>query len=208
MILTEKPGTVLLFKKENTEGIYTFLLSQTSKFADSITKGNLFARFIVEQISKYIVDYLAEKTGHKYIHTELVLNNGWTIASWFNGVHIYELSDAELVKMRKIVDVYVPKVDIDANKLKQVAKKYWKKQYDFASLIQNAIIELLAFGNEQTEKEIEEKLKKYFDTPDRLICSELVARIYSDLGYTIERHSEFTTPDDISQSELFQRVYF
>lgn len=206
MILTEKPGTVLLFKKENTEGIYTFLLSQTQKLADSITKGNPLARFIVEQVSKYLINYLAEKVGHKYIHAELTLDNGWMIASWFNGVHIYELSDAELVKMRKIVDVYIPKVDIDASKLKQIAKKYWKKQYDFASLIQNTIVELLAFGNKQTEKEIEEKLKKYFDTPDHLICSELIARIYADLGYTIERHSEFTTPDDIAQSELFQKV--
>lgn len=206
MDILEKPGTVLLFKKEKTQGIYTFLLSQAQKLAESLTKNNPFAKFIVEQITKFIVDYLANRIGHNYIHAELTLEKGWAIAAWFNAVHVYQLDDKELINMRKLVDIYVPVVDINVEALKAVAKKYWRKQYDFASLIQNAIVEILAFGNKQTEEEIEKQLQKYYDSPDKLICSELIARIYGELGYVIAQHGEFVTPDDVAESELFQKV--
>lgn len=206
--LIETPGAVLLFRKENTQGIYTFLESLVQRFVEAKIKDNFLAKFISDIVAKLALEYISGIFNHKYIHAELVARNGWMFAAWFDGVNLYSPSDEDIIKLRKLTDVYIPKVPIDPDKLDKAIAKYFNKEYDFASLIQNAITKIFAFGNKKTEREIEDSLRKYFDTENRLICSELIARVYEELGYTIERHSEFTTPDDIAQSGLFQTVQF
>lgn len=205
MDILERPGTVLLFRKENTAGIYTFFQSQIQKIIEVKFKGAL-AEFAASYIAKMIVDYLANMFKHEYIHAELVARNGWIFAAWFSGVNLYYPTDKETIQIRKNVDVFIPNVEIDVEKLDKAIDKYYSMQYDFASLILNTITKIFALGDKASEQQIEERFRKYFDTRDKLICSELVARVYEELGYSIEKHSEFVTPDDIAMSKILKKA--
>jgi len=173
---TLKPGDALLFTKESTAGVYTY-------FAEK---------------NKPLADLLAKLVNHNYIHAELYLGNGWVIAGWFNGVKLYKPS----LQLLSTVHIYRPPIEVDKDKLKESVKKYFNYEYDWVSLILNGLPEIISFGNEQIEKIVEDWVK--YSDDQKLICSELIARIYEDLGYKIEPRAEFVTPDDIA--ERFQRV--
>ncbi|KLO24777.1 MULTISPECIES: hypothetical protein [unclassified Marinitoga] len=45
-----------------------------------------------------------------------------------------------------------------------------------------------------------------FDNPNAYICSELIARIYHDVGVDIKQNLEFVSPDDIAKSEEMIKI--
>lgn len=203
--LDERPGTVLLFRKENTDGAYTFLSKIIEKTIRRRTRDAL-TYTIARLIAQITLDKLAELFKHDYIHAELVLPRGHILAAWFNGVVKYTPTAEQAKMLRVNTDVFVPVVELDPVKLEQAAAKYVGKQYDFTSLILNFITQVRALGNEVKEEQLENALLKYYDNSEKMICSEVIARIYEELGYKIERSAEYTTPDDIAQSQLFQKV--
>jgi hypothetical protein len=123
------------------------------------------------------------------------------MAAWFNGVKLF----------RPTLD-YFDKFHIYRHKNAKpqdfenvdIIKKFFNKEYDFQSLIENGIVEALSFSI----KSLEENLENFFgnDTPNKLICSELVARYYREAGYPINDKDEFVSPDDIAQNPLIDRI--
>lgn len=212
-----KPGSVLLFKKEHTDGVYVFLRNKMDKFIELAvrelakrvpllknTQGLL--RTVMMFFSQQLLDYLSGLVRHKYIHVELITNRFELVGAWFNGVVRYAPKETDIRHLRRIADVYEPTVEVPPEALEHAISKFLGREYDFAGLLLNALTQIVSLGNEANEAAIEEGLLKYYNTPDKLTCSELIARIYDELGYKIERNSEFVTPDDIAHSKLFRPV--
>lgn len=187
-------GDVILIPTTSKDGLYTILMKwQETQFKDNI---------LLNLASKLFLNYLKSQTGHEYIHQELYLGNGWHMSQTGNGVMVYKPS----LDMYQIGHVYRYINDFDKNQFLKIAKMYHNKQYDYTSLILNAGIELFSLNNEQVEQEMENTMKQMYDNPNQMICSELVQRVYEDLGIKIERWQEYVTPDDIQKSPLFKRV--
>ena len=190
-----KPGSVILIPKENTMGFYTILNDLVEKqFGD-----NQVAKFV----AKLLIDQFSKVIRHNYMHAELYLKNGWQIGAWLNGVHTWHPP----LSYYTSVHIYEPTFEFDEKKFFEAVKKYKESKYDFASLVLNTIVEVWALGSDVTESSLEDAFAKYYKNEDQLICSELVGRVYKDLGIQIERDPEYLTPDDIAQSPLFRRVY-
>lgn len=177
------PGDVILVPKENTAGIYTF---------------------IAERFGKAFADALSFFFGHNYIHAEIYVANGWQMGAWFDGVKVWKppLNYFGLVHVYRLKPELKKVITIE-NMLEAV-RKYFNREYDFPSLILNALIQILSFNSEKREAKLQADFGLYAN--ERVICSELVAKIYEDIGITIEHNSEFVTPDDIANSSLFYRV--
>lgn len=187
-------GDVILIPTTSKDGLYTILMKwQETQFKDNI---------LLNLASKLFLNYLKSQTGHEYIHQELYLGNGWHMSQTGNGVIVYKPS----LDIYQISHVYRSIVEFDKKRFLEVAKTYHNKQYDYTSLILNSGITLFSLNKEETEQEIEKTLKQMYDNPNQMICSELVQRIYEDIGIKIERHQEYVTPDDIQKSPLFKRV--
>lgn len=178
-----RPGDIILVPKENAKGVYDF---------------------IAQNFGKRLADLLATFYNHQYIHAEIFVANDWQLAAWLDGVKVWKppLNYYVLTHIYRLKPQYTK--HITKEEMLEAVKKYLNKQYDFPSLILNAIITILSFGNDSKERQLEADFTYY--TKDKLICSELVAQIYEELGYVIERTAEYTTPDDIAQSKLFYRV--
>jgi len=123
----------------------------------------------------------------------MYIGGGFVIAAWVNGVHIISYPLAQFSKFH----IYrYPGLDDDKRaKMRSVITKYFNKPYDFISLILNGIPEILSLGFEPLERFFEGKLP--YDNPNMMICSELVARIYQEVGIYFEPKAEFVTPDDL-----------
>ena len=177
-----KTGDILLLKKENAPGAYTFL----KKF-----------------LGKDFADFVAKIEKHEYIHSELYVGNGYVLAAWFNGVHLIKYPLEVLSKF----DIYRhEKMDEEKRKVirKNVAK-YFNMPYDFVSLILNGLPEILSLGFEPLERYFEKQLP--YSDPKKMICSELVARMFKDAGIIIEPDPEFVTPDDLAQCEEMKKIF-
>lgn len=178
-----RPGDIILVPKKNAKGVYTF---------------------VEEKFGKTFANLLSQFYSHNYIHAEISVGNDWQMAAWVNGVKVWKvpLNYYATVHVYRLKPEY--KKMITKDEMIEAIKNYLNKEYDFPSLILNTIITLLSLGNDSAERKLEADFTYY--SPDKLICSELVARIYEELGFTIERQAEFTTPDDIAQSKLFYKV--
>jgi hypothetical protein len=173
-----KPGDVLLYPKESTPGVYTFL---------------------AEIGKKELANLLSLLTNHEYIHAELYLGNGWVLAGTFEGVKLYKPDLRTLLSAH----IYRPPTPVNSEELRKVVTKYFNLEYDWASLLLNAIPEILSFGNEQLERMLENWLN--YKNENKMICSEVIARIFKDLGYEFEPNGDFVTPDDIA--EKFVKIF-
>lgn len=202
MMIELKPGDVILWPRDKTQNLYTLLLEWAKNAISGITKNPQLADFA----AKLAVNTLADSMKHKYIHVEITMLNNHLFGAWFNGTHLWKPSLDQRIQIIKDTSIFRPVVEIDESKLVKAAMKYRNKPYDFTSLILNAAIEVGAFGQEEAEKRLEELAKSMYVNDNALICSELIAKIYEDLGYKIERHSEYVTPDDIAQSPLFKQI--
>jgi len=50
---------------------------------------------------------------------------------------------------------------------------------------------------EPIEAYLEGKMR--YQNPSAMICSELIARIFEDVGLKVGRNAEFVTPDDLAE---------
>jgi len=118
-----KVGDVLLLKKEDAPGAYTF---------------------IEKYLGKGTADFLSTIEKHEYIHSEIYVGNGFILAAWFDGV---KLIHAPLKYISKF-DIFRHKKMTDEKRkiIQQNVAKYFNMHYDFASLILNGIPELLSLG--------------------------------------------------------------
>jgi hypothetical protein len=174
-MLELKTGDVLLLKKEDAPGAYTFL---------------------EKYLGKNVAKFLAQIEKHEYIHAEIYVGNGFVLAGWFNGVKLIRPPLQYISKF----DIYRhEKMDDEKRKtIQQSVAKYFNAPYDFASLILNGIPEVLSLGIEPLERYLEKQID--YSDPEKLICSELVARLYRDAGIFIEDNPEFVTPDDLAEN--------
>jgi len=181
-MLELKTGDVLLLRKEDAPGAYTF---------------------IEKYLGKDFADKVASLEKHKYIHAEIYVGNGFILAGWFNGVKLLQPPLHYIAKF----DIYRNSKMDDAKRylMKKKVAKYFNAPYDFASLILNGIPEVLSLGFEPLERYFEKQLP--YSDPSKLICSELVARLYKDIGIEIEENPEFVTPDDIAENEYFSKIF-
>lgn len=175
-----KKGDILLLPTENAQGVY---------------------QFVKEKFGKIVADILSSFYGHQYMHAEVYLGNGYAIGAWTDGVKIYKIP----LNILGLYHVYRCKYPIDEKMIDNSISELFNLPYGWEKLFVNTIITLLSFGNESLEKMYEEHFK--LNMKDKVICSELVARIYEKQGIIIERQAEFTTPDDIAQSKYFMKVY-
>ncbi|MEM0369773.1 MAG: hypothetical protein QXE80_03640 [Pyrobaculum sp.] len=202
MMIELKPGDVILWPRDKAQGLYTLLLEWVRSAISGVTNNPKLADFA----AKLAVNTLADAMNHKYIHAEITLLNNYLFGAWLNGTHLWKPTPEHRIQIIKDTSIFRPVVEIDEQKLVEAAMKYRNKPYDFTSLILNAAIEIGAFGQKEAERRLEELAKSMYSNPNALTCSELIARIFEDLGYRIERYSEYVTPDDIAQSTLFKQI--
>lgn len=146
-------------------------------------------------LGKSFTIFVSNLLGHRYIHAEMYIGAGWILAAWMNGV-----------KLLKAQPWYVDRFDIfrhpkieDKHRrwIEKIFQKYWNMPYDYISLAENTLIEVASVGTEPIEVYLEDKM--LYQNPSAMICSELIARIFEDIGLKIERNSEFVTPDDLAE---------
>jgi len=174
-------GDILLLDKDKAMGIYPFLK---------------------KYLGKDFADFLAKIEKHNYIHAELYLGNGYTLAAWFNGVHLVRYN----MNIFSQFDVFRYKGFTQNNQkiIKENVKKYFNKEYDFVSLILNGLPEMLSLGIEPLEQYLQKQIP--YSNPNKLICSELIARMYADAGIMFETDPEFVTPDDLAENKNTYRI--
>jgi hypothetical protein len=204
-ITPEEIGAVLLYKPSKMKEIYGFLQSLIIQALELKIKNKYLSVPIADYLTKLFLEYI-EQTNTRYAHGELVLRNGWLMSAYFNGVMIYEPSEQEIMTKRKNADIFVPVVNIDIEKFDKVVEKYIDKEFDFANIIQKMIVKILKFGAIQSETEIYERLRKYYETEDKISMGELIARFYQDLGYSLTDNPEYFTLDDIAKSPQFKNI--
>lgn len=157
-----------------------------------------------------ITDLVVNVTDQDYLHAEMYIGNGYIMASWLNGVHIAQypiqlLSKFDVYRHRsKRVKALIREHLQDDFKdfIAGRSTKYINKPYDLQSLILNTVSELA--GLVVDEERFENSLG--YDNPDRFICSELIARIYHDVGVDLKRNLEFVSPDDLANCPELHRI--
>ena len=155
------------------------------------------------EIGEKVAEFLKEKTGNSYLHAGIYLDKGYGLEAWFNGVKLVKYTPKAIASFH----VFRHKefnLEQHGPKVLEKAKEYFNRSYDFASLIINSLAEISnLFWH--SEKKIE-KLFKSYNTENAVICSELVARIYEEIGLPITENPEFTSPGDIAQSDKVTRI--
>lgn len=152
-------------------------------------------KFLKENFGTIVEKILTSVSGQKYLHVELYLGEGWVISATVNGV---KLTKYPLKNIVRDFEILRPKFEVPKDELISLIKDYHNKQYDFTSLFLNIIEEITEVFNV--------KFEFPYNSEHRLICSELVARIYEDLGVSFKENSEFMSPQDLVDSKLFKKV--
>jgi len=188
-----KPGDVLLLPTKYTE-IYTL---------------------IAGTIGATVTQFLPKLLGEPYLHAELYIGKGYTMAAWTNGVHVHRYPLSTQMKF----DVFRHRDEDKAPKaierlmledfkayLEHRPTRFLNKPYDFQSLFLNTIAELAQVLKH--EKTVEENTMR-IDTPDAFMCSELVARVYKEAGYDLktgDKSPEWVSPSDLALSPMLYKV--
>jgi len=161
-----------------------------------------------------VTELIPKLIDNPYLHAELYIGNGYSIAAWLNGVHVVKYPLSTLMKF----DIYRHKDDKASEAVKKVIledfeaylqkkpTRFLNKTYDFKTLFYNTIAELADLL--KLEKVVERKANT-MDTPDSFICSELVARIYNAAGYDLQTNDtslEWISPSDLIKSPLLYKV--
>jgi len=185
-----KPGDVMLLPTQYTE-VYTII---QGVLGGPIT--SLLPRILNEP----------------YLHAEIYIGSGFSMAAWTSGIHVHKYPLSVQMKFdffrhkndkasEAIKDLMVTEF---VNYLNNEPVKYLNKRYDFSTLFYNTIAELTqVLGYEQI---IETKTPR-FDTPEIMICSELIARMYQDAGYDLKvGNPEWVSPADLAESPMLYKV--
>ena len=153
-------------------------------------------QWFAEKLGENVAELIKNIEHNRYIHAEIYVGYGHVLGAWMSGVKLIKLSPAVLDYYSKF-HIYRPLLLEEQRKqIENEWQKYFNKPYDYISLAQNAIIEVLSLGLEPLEKYFESLA--LYENPNAMICSEVVARILEDVGYVIEPRPEFVTPDDLA----------
>lgn len=156
---------------------------------------SLVHRYLEENFGTWVEELLTRLTGQEYVHCELYLGEGYVLTATPSGIRIGKYSTDTLLEY---FDFYRPKFPIDEEGLKRSVREYHNSPYDFVSMylgIVNTLFEL--FGVE---------LKVPYDTKFAFMCSELVARIYEQMGVTFRKSPEFITPQNLVDTGKFIKL--
>lgn len=152
-------------------------------------------KFLQDHFGNIVEKLLTSLTGQEYLHVELYLGEGWSITATPNGI---KLQKYDIDTIARYFDIFRPKIKIHKEKLIDEVKKHHNKPYDFTSLFLNIV------------EEISEIFSIKFETPYsseyQLICSELVATIYEDLGIVFRERPEVMQPQDLVNSGYFIKI--
>lgn len=178
-------GDILLLPTENVEAF------------------DIIASILGQNVAKIVKNI----TDQDYLHAEMYIGNGYIMAAWMNGVHIakYPLSilakfDVYRHRDKRIKALIRERIKDDLKAfVKGETTKYINKPYDLQSLILNSVSEIV--GIVKNEEQFENSLG--YDNPHAYICSEMIARIYHDVGVNIKQNLEFISPDDIAKCPEF-----
>jgi|Wag4MinimDraft_13_1082653.scaffolds.fasta_scaffold00172_3 hypothetical protein len=151
--------------------------------------------YLREHYGTIVENIATAVTGQQYLHVELYLGEGWIISATVNGV---KLSKYPVRTIIDNFDIFRPKFDIDEDLLVSLVDEYHNKPYDFTSLYLNIIKEITKIFGVDFEFP--------YDTKFMLICSEMVSRIYESLGVSFHDKSEYVTPQEIVDSNLFEKI--
>ncbi len=152
-------------------------------------------KYIRENFGTTIENILTSLTGQEYLHAELYLGEGWVLSATVNGIKLNKYSAQSLLDN---FDIFRPKFKVDEQELVNQVKNHHNKRYDFVSLYLN-IIDTISqlFGK---------KFQFPYDSKYMLICSEMISRIYEDMGISFHENSEYVTPQDLANSSLFTKI--
>lgn len=185
-VLDYRLGDVLLFPTKQPKSIYEELESK---------------------IGKFLTELLYQQSGQKYIHQEILLQGSFTLQQTINGVHILKrnLNDFKYITVRRHKNFD----KISKEKFFEVVRKYWNLPYDFASLGLNIITGFFQQFPvyEQFIQNLIQKTQNY-ENSRLLICSEVVQRVYEDLGLKVhDDKQEFVSPQNLYESSYFETIY-
>jgi len=183
-----KAGDVLLFRRDSTFGVYSYV----KHWIEKVFEDNLLAKVAVDTL----LEYLANQLRHQYAHAELYLGSGYSATVYFDGLVVYRLP----IHILSLADVYRPTFAVDQKQLIDLVYQHIQ-QYDFASYLLNVLIKIIALGDEEKEKTLAAEFSKYYVNPNRFTCSEFVARVFARLGQPlVDKVEEYVTPDDLARS--------
>lgn len=177
------------------------VLLYSSKSPQSIFKK------LEEELGPFISELIYQQSGQKYIYQELLLQGRYTLQQVPNGVYILkkDLDDFQYMTVRRHKEIN----KVSKEQFFNVIKKYWNLPFDFTSLSINIISGIFQQFPiyEKTVQEILDKLSGY-DTKELLISSEMIQRIYDDLGLKCtDEKQEFVSPQNLQDSPYFETIF-
>lgn len=165
-------------------------------------------KYAKNKVNKFFADLLEHLTGQQYAHVGIYLtpskdkNKFWSLEAIDQGVWLVERSVSDFQYLDVIRHKKIDKDHII--EMENLVYSYWNKPYDWTSLLLNGITELA--GIIGFEEYIEKTFQEVRDTPHTQICSELVARIYADVGLEFSKKPEYISPMDIYKNENFKII--
>lgn len=156
---------------------------------------SLVFKYLKDTVGEVVTNLIIGASQNEYLHCEMYLGEGFAIAATVNGVHIHKYSTDTIIKN---FDIYEPKFKVDKKMLEEQVKLKHNKMYDFTGLFLNIVMEIA--------NKLGYSFEPPYETEFMVICSELVARIYEDMGTVdFDRESEFITPQLLVDSGMFTK---
>ena len=142
---------------------------------------------IVKRHPGLLDDIISDVTNSPYVHATFFINETDVIEAWWSGVRVYTYPPGYL-------DVFTPKTPLTQDQVAKgmdYAKSKLHTGYDFPALV--GILLEKWFGWLGIKRNM-------FASKYRVICSELVADIYREMGYTDLPENEdcSVTPADLA----------
>lgn len=182
-----KMGDLLLFPTDKTCPVY---------------------QFMDNKLGKFFADLLKNMTNHQFAHVGMYLvpstnkNKFWSLEAVDTGVWLIERNVKDLQYLTVVRNT---KLDKNTREdLQKLVFNYWNTPYDWTSLLLNGLTELA--GIVGLEEYLEKTFNEVRDTPHNVICSELIARMFSEIGLSFVDNEEYTSPMDIYENVNFKVI--
>ena len=152
-------------------------------------------KYLKDKVGEIVANMIIGASQNEYLHVEMYLGEGQVLSATVNGVHIHRYSTDTIIEN---FDIYEPKFNINKKELEKQVKLKHNKRYDFMGLFLNIGVEIA--------NKLGFEFEPPYETEFMVICSELVARVYEDMGdINFHKNTEFITPQGLVDSGMFTK---
>lgn len=145
-------------------------------------------------------NFLINNLHNDYIHAEIYYGDLYGLGATQSGSRFGKYS---LELLSNLTIMRLKDKEIDEEKMRESINKFHNLEYDFDSLIRNSISEILNIV--KLEKVLENLYE--IETPNQLICSELVQRVYSEYGEPLFEREDWVSPQDLFENPKLEIIY-